>query len=58
MAHLKNKSHNYMLMRDDVGKARPTTRDLPRGNHAFGYSCVPDKEGVGACNYFSKFKLP
>lgn len=49
MAHLKNKSHNYLLMRDDVGKARPTTRELPKQNHAFGYSCVPDKEGVGAC---------
>ena len=39
-------STNYLLARDDVGKPRPSTRDLPRGNHAFGYANKPDAVGV------------
>lgn len=48
MSHIKNRS-NYMLLKDDVGKARPSTRELPTDKHAYGYACKPDKEGVGAC---------
>ena len=49
-AHIKNRS-NYLLLKDDVGKARPSTRELPTFQHAYGYSCKPDKEGVGACKF-------
>ena len=45
---VKNKN-NYLLLKDDVGKSRPTTRALPSGEHAYGHALVPDKEGVGAC---------
>lgn len=48
MSHIKNRS-NYMLLKDDVGKARPTTRELPTHVHSYGYACKPDKEGVSAC---------
>ena len=27
---------NYLLIRDDVGRAKPTTRVLPPEDHAFG----------------------
>ena len=36
--HKRSKS-NYLLAKDDVGKSKPTTRDLPQGGHSFGYSC-------------------
>ena len=27
---------NYLLVKDDVGKAKPTTRDLPHNVHRYG----------------------
>ena len=40
------KEKNVLLARDDVGRAKPTTHDLPTGNHVFG---VPNKkENYGA----------
>ena len=47
IVHQRNRS-NYLLLKDDVGKPRPNTRDLPKNQHAYGYFCKPDKEGVGA----------
>ncbi len=47
---LKNNTHNYLLIKDDVGKSKPSVRQLPQGGHSYGYKCRPDKEGVGACN--------
>ena len=42
---------NYLLQKDDVGKPRPTTRDLPTNHHSYGHAAMPDKEGVGACRF-------
>jgi hypothetical protein len=36
------------LVRDDVGKAKETTYDLPEFQFSFGRPCPPDAEGVGA----------
>ena len=47
---LKNNTHNYLLIKDDVGKSKPSVRQLPQDGHSYGYKCRPDKEGVGACN--------
>ena len=33
---LLGKRTNVLLVKDDVGKAKPTTRDLPPGQIAFG----------------------
>lgn len=41
---------NYLLVKDDVGRAKHTVRDLPSYQHSYGYAAMPDKEGVGACN--------
>ena len=27
---------NYLIVKDDVGRSKPATRDLPSGNFAFG----------------------
>jgi hypothetical protein len=33
---LLGKKTNMLLVKDDVGRAKPTTRDLPQDNFAFG----------------------
>lgn len=50
---IKKHTKNYLLLKDDVGRPKPTTRDLPTYQHAYGHSAIPDKEGVGACKYYS-----
>mmetsp|Transcript_101175 Transcript_101175/g.200974 ORF Transcript_101175/g.200974 Transcript_101175/m.200974 type:complete len:253 (-) Transcript_101175:104-862(-) len=42
----RNASRNAVLVKDDVGKAKPTTYDLPADGHAFGRSEIPDMEGA------------
>jgi hypothetical protein len=44
------KSHNYLLAKDDVGKAKPTTRKLPTNDHAYGKVDTKDPEGVSQGN--------
>lgn len=39
-------STNVLLVKDDVGKSKPTTRDLPGEGFAFGKSNEKDPEGV------------
>ena len=38
---------NYLVLKDDVGKAKPTTRDLPAGSFAYGKAEKSKQEGVG-----------
>ena len=33
---LLGKANNVLLVKDDVGKPKPNTRDLPRDDFAFG----------------------
>ena len=33
---VRQKSHNILILKDDVGKARRTTRDLPTTNFVYG----------------------
>lgn len=33
---LLGKRTNVLLVKDDVGKAKPTTRNIPKGDFAFG----------------------
>jgi len=42
----RNASRNAVLVKDDVGKAKPTIYDLPPQEHAFGRSEIPDMEGA------------
>jgi hypothetical protein len=43
---LKN-SKNYLLVKDDVGKAKPATRDLPPEGFCYGRPDKKDQEGAG-----------
>ena len=38
---------NYLVLKDDVGKAKPTTRDLPDSAFAYGKPEKTKQEGVG-----------
>lgn len=42
----KQRSRNFNLVKDDVGKAKPTCYDLPPEHHAYGRSEQPDMEGA------------
>ena len=38
---------NYLILKDDVGKSKPTTRDLPASGFAYGKADKSKQEGVG-----------
>ena len=39
-------TYNHLLLKDDVGRAKPSTRNLPGSFHTYGKAEVRDKEGV------------
>lgn len=41
MEKLIGAKKNYLLVKDDIGKAKPSTRELPPNGFAFG---KPDKK--------------
>ena len=53
---LKSNTNNYLLIKDDVGKSKPSVRQLPIDGHSYGYKCRPDKEGV-IFELFMLFKI-
>lgn len=42
----RQQTRNAVLVKDDVGKAKPTIYDLPHEGHAYGRSEPPDLEGA------------
>ena len=48
-------SKNYLLVKDDIGRAKPSVRDLPDYKHTYGHAAIPDKEGVGQCKQIHSF---
>ncbi len=43
---MKTKQTNVLLIKDDVGKSKPFTRELPPEHFSFGKKVRPDDEGV------------
>ncbi len=43
---MRRTSNNVLLARDDVGRAKRSTRDLPEGDHTFGAKIKRDPVGV------------
>ena len=41
-------SNNILLVKDDVGKAKKSVRDLPSGEHCYGSKLKKDSESAGA----------
>ena len=44
---VQHKTNNLLIVKDDVGKGKPSVRKLPQFGHSYGYAPPPDKEGVG-----------
>ena len=44
---LLGNKRNYLVLKDDVGKAKPTTRDLPGAGFAYGKTEKTKQEGAG-----------
>ena len=41
-----------MLVKDDVGMPKLSTKDLSSFSHSFGKPGIKDKEGVAACKFY------
>ena len=39
---------NYLLLKDDVGKPRPQTRDIPKGDFCFGKAVKKDSHNASS----------
>ena len=50
-------STNYLLSKDDIGRAKAATRTLPPGGHTFGYKDKPDPVGVRGCKLINQSSL-
>lgn len=49
---LLGKSSNPLLVKDDVGKAKPATRRLPKGDFSYGKPEGKNLESAGEGKYF------
>lgn len=43
---MTNRNPNVLLMKDDVGRSKPTTRLLPGQGFTYGKAEIRDKEGA------------
>ena len=42
------KSNNFLIVKDSMGKAKPSTVPLPEASFAYGHRCKGDQEGVSS----------
>ncbi len=52
---VQHKTKNLLIIKDDIGKAKPSVRKLPGEGHSYGYAPQPDKEGVGQRNFLINY---
>ena len=50
---LLGKANNILLQKDDVGKPKPTTRDLPQKDFVFGKGNIYDEGAAEGKFYFT-----
>ena len=50
-------THNCLLVKDDIGKAKPFTRKLPEFGFSYGAPVRPDPVGVCGCKFTEWDKL-
>mmetsp|Transcript_103858 Transcript_103858/g.290821 ORF Transcript_103858/g.290821 Transcript_103858/m.290821 type:complete len:155 (-) Transcript_103858:347-811(-) len=43
----RRRSRNALLVKDDIGRAKPTVYDLPSQDFTYGWADMPDAEGAG-----------
>lgn len=50
---MRQTSSNVLLLKDDIGKSKRSTRDLPKEGHTFGLQGPRDPCGVGARKFLT-----
>ena len=40
------KSKNHLIVKDSIGRAKPSVRELPKENYTYGKKNTYDEEGV------------
>ena len=56
MKRLNSYKQNVLLVKDDVGRPKPTTRRLPKGAFTFGKPEIRDAEDASKGKYDSLFE--
>lgn len=46
-------SNNVLILKDDIGKPKPSTRNLPAEHHCYGKAIPRDPVGVQQCKRLS-----
>lgn len=41
-----SKTYNHLLIKDDIGRGKPTIRDLPPPTHTYGKAEIKDSENA------------
>ena len=54
---LLGKRTNVLIVKDDVGMAKPSTRKLPKDGFVFGKSNVHNTESAGEGKFFSVLSI-
>ncbi len=57
MKRLNSHKYNVLLVKDDVGRAKNTTRRLPHDMHTFGKAETRDAENAGQGEFKISFFL-
>ena len=48
---------NCLLVKGDIGKAKPATRNLPEFGFSYGAPSRPDAVNVGGCKFSVDYRL-
>ena len=50
---VRQESNDVLVLKDEVGQAKRSTRKLPFQGHTYGKQIPKDKHGVSVCKNFS-----
>lgn len=49
---VRQESNDVLVLRDEIGQSKRSTRRLPDQGHTYGKPCPRDKHGVNVCKPF------
>lgn len=52
---VRQESNDVLVLKDEVGQAKRSTRKLPFQGHTYGKQIPKDKHGVSICKLFSNW---
>ena len=51
---VRQSSNNVLIMKDDIGKSKPATRNLPAEGHCYGKAIPRDPVGVQQRKFYNR----